>query len=275
MSFDSIAKALSSGLSQFSFADFVDIAIIAIIVYKLIVLTKETRAFQVIKGVAILFIAAGVSNILGLTTLKWILDSVLASGIVVIVVLFQPECRRVLEKLGRVNTIYKATSNTEAIDEIQRAVLSLAKRRVGALIVFEQRGGLSDIIATGTKINGAISAPLIENIFEPNTPLHDGAMIIKDGTIVAASCVLPLSDDMSIGRELGTRHRAGLGISSVSDSITIIVSEETGIISIAKDGKLMRYVDAKALRDLLESIFISDNESNVFGFKFKNKKEQK
>ena len=162
------------------------------------------------------------------------------------------------------------------VDELQQAVISLAKRRVGALIVIERRTGLGDIINTGTRIDGRISAPLVENIFEPNTPLHDGAMIIREGSIVAAACFLPLAEDIAVARELGTRHRAALGISSVSDSITIVVSEETGVISIARDGKLIRYIDSKALRDLLESIFVTEREGNTFTlFKRRAKDERK
>ena len=155
------------------------------------------------------------------------------------------------------------------------AILSLAKRRVGALIVIEQRTGLGDIIATGTRIDGVISAPLIENIFEPNTPLHDGAVIIRDGEITAAACFLPLAEDIAVARELGTRHRAALGVSSISDSITIVVSEETGVISFAREGKLVRYIDQKALRDLLESIFVGKENAgtlNIFKRRAKHEK---
>lgn len=139
----------------------------------------------------------------------------------------------------------------------------MARRRVGALIVIEQTVALGDIISTGTRIEGLISSSLIENIFEPNTPLHDGAVIVRNDTIVAAGCFLPLSDDVDIARELGTRHRAALGISGVSDSITLVVSEETGIISVAQDGKLVRYIDSKALKDLLDSIYQKDRSASV------------
>ena len=228
MSFDVLVKAITSGFTQIRLEDFVDIAIIAFFLYKLIILTKETRAFQLLKGIAFLFVAAIISETLQLQTLSWVLNSVLASGIVVLAVLFQPELRRALEHI-------KPEEN-EIVSEMQLAIMSLAKRRVGALIVIEQRTGLGDIIATGTRIDGIISAPLIENIFEPNTPLHDGAVIIRDGAIVAAACFLPLAEDIAVARELGTRHRAALGVSSVSDSVTIVVSEETGVISFAREG---------------------------------------
>ena len=281
MSFDVLVKAITSGFTQIRLEDFVDIAIIAFFLYKLIILTKETRAFQLLKGIAFLFVAAIISETLQLQTLSWVLNSVLASGIVVLAVLFQPELRRALEHIGRGKIFnngllqnFKPEEN-EIVSEMQLAIMSLAKRRVGALIVIEQRTGLGDIIATGTRIDGIISAPLIENIFEPNTPLHDGAVIIRDGAIVAAACFLPLAEDIAVARELATRHRAALGVSSVSDSVTIVVSEETGVISFAREGKLVRYIDQKALHDLLESIFVGKEAAgtlNIFKRRAKHEK---
>ena len=266
MSLDVLVKTISSGLSQFRWLDALDILVIAVLIYKLIQLTMDTRAFQVLKGIGILFLAAILSDFLQLRSLSWLLNSLVVSGIVVAVILFQPEIRRALERIGRGKLLSAEIFNrftpesTEIINEMQLAVTNLARRRVGALIVIEQQTRLGDIIATGTRIDGVISAGLIENIFEPNTPLHDGAVIIREGTIVAAACFLPLAEDISVSRELGTRHRAALGVSSMSDSVTIVVSEETGIISFARDGKLIRYVDNKALRDMLESIFIREKE---------------
>ena len=281
MSFDVLVKAITSGFTQIRLEDFVDIAIIAFFLYKLIILTKETRAFQLLKGIAFLFVAAIISETLQLQTLSWVLNSVLASGIVVLAVLFQPELRRALEHIGRGKIFnngllqnFKPEEN-EIVSEMQLAIMSLAKRRVGALIVIEQRTGLGDLVATGTRIDGIISAPLIENIFEPNTPLHDGAVIIRDGAIVAAACFLPLAEDIAVARELGTRHRAALGVSSVSDSVTIVVSEETGVISFAREGKLVRYIDQKALHDLLESIFVGKEAAgtlNIFKRRAKHEK---
>lgn len=279
LSYDELVKAITSGLSQFRWiTDTLDILIIAILLYRLIVLTKETRAYQVIKGVGILFIAAILSDTLQLQTVSWLLNSIVASGIIVAVVLFQPELRRGLEHIGRGELFYKnlfadlQQEETQIVAELQQAMLNLSKRRVGALVVIEQKTGLGDIISTGTRIEGIISAPLIENIFEPNTPLHDGAVIIRNGRIVAAACFLPLSEDFSVSRDLGTRHRAALGVSSVSDSVTLIVSEETGVISFARDGKLVRYIDQKALKNLLESIFVRKVESSVSILKRRNKK---
>ena len=254
MAYNVLVKTISGGIQQFRASDAVDIAIITVLIYHLILLTKETRAFQVLKGIGIVFIAALVSDVLQLVTISWLLNSLLSVGIILAVVLFH---------IGRGNLFSREffgsiidNGSEDTVREMHQAITDLAKRRVGALIVIEQRTGLGDIINTGTLIEGRISAPLIENIFEPNTPLHDGAMIIRNNEIVAAACILPLVEDIAVARELGTRHRAGLGISSVSDSITIIVSEETGVISMARDGKLVRYIDSKALRNLLESIFI-------------------
>ena len=187
-----------------------------------------------------------------------------------LVILFQPEIRRMLEKLGRSGKrlgkgLFDASEmrGSELVRDMHATLLSLSRRRVGALIVFEQKTGLGDIIGTGTRIDGLLSGALIENIFEPNTPLHDGAVIVRGSTLVAAGCFLPLSDDMSVSRELGTRHRAALGVSIVSDSITIVVSEETGAISIARDGKLMRYIDSKALKNVLESLFTQASAGSI------------
>ncbi len=281
MSYEVLVKTISSGLSQIQWTDLVDIILIAILLYRLILLTKETRAYQLIKGVALIFLGAIVSDTLQLSTLSWILNSVLASGVVVAVVLFQPELRRAFEHIGRGQLFVRETlstvvpESTQIVSEMQLAITNLAKRRVGALIVIEQRTGLGDIISTGTRIDGMISAPLIENIFEPNTPLHDGAVVIRSQTIVSAACFLPLAEDMSIARELGTRHRAALGVSSISDCIAIVVSEETGVISFAREGKLIRYIDDKALKDLLESVFLRERETALPFFLRRNKDEHK
>lgn len=256
-------------MSQFRIADALDILVIAVLIYHLLILTRETRAYQVLKGVGLLFIAALISDIFQIATLGWILNSVLTSGILVIVVLFQPEIRRTLEHLGRGKILSRSFFSRmqpearQTVREIQAAVMRLAKRHVGALIVIEQQTKLGDVVSTGTRIEGAISAPLLENIFEPNTPLHDGAVVIREQMLLAAACFLPLSEETGISRELGTRHRAALGISSVSDSVTIVVSEETGVISFARDGKLVRYVDERALHTLLESLFVKENTASA------------
>ena len=243
--------------------DIVDILVVSIIFYSLLRLIRSTSAARVARAILLLLAITLLTDVLNLYTLNWLLNKILEVGAIALIIVFQPELRRALEHIGRGNLFSREffgsiidNGSEDTVREMHQAITDLAKRRVGALIVIEQRTGLGDIINTGTLIEGRISAPLIENIFEPNTPLHDGAMIIRNNEIVAAACILPLVEDIAVARELGTRHRAGLGISSVSDSITIIVSEETGVISMARDGKLVRYIDSKALRNLLESIFI-------------------
>ena len=269
MSFEDILKALGSGMGQFGWNDFLDIVILTVLLYKLIVWTKGTRAYEVIKGVGLLFVCSVLAQFLSLYTISWILSSILQSGSIIIVlfILFTPEIRRVLERLGRsgkaISKLISEAGNMgveDLIDDLQNTILRLSRRRVGALIVFEQKTGLGEIISTGTAIEGLLSGALIENIFEPNTPLHDGAVICRGPTLVAAACFLPLSEETSVSRELGTRHRAALGVSAVSDAIVLVVSEETGAISRAQDGKLVRYLDNQALHNLLESIFLKQGK---------------
>lgn len=239
--------------------DYIDIAIIAILIYQLVKLTRQTRAIQVLKGLAVIIVASYASELMGLTALNWLLRSILNNGVIALMILFQPELRRALEQLGRTAKLDRSAQQDESeriVDEITQCLLRLSRRRVGALIVFEQRTGLKDITErSGTPIDSLISAPLLENIFEPNTPLHDGAVIIRGQRIVSAACVLTLSDNSAISRDLGTRHRAGLGVSENTDAIVLIVSEETGIISMARGGRLTRHLDADALRRQLREIY--------------------
>ena len=279
MSFEELLKTLGSGLGQFGWNDFLDIAILTVLLYKLIVWTKDTRAYEVIKGVGLLIVASSATQVLSMYTLNWLLGTI----IIVIFILFTPEIRRVLERLGRSGKAIGKLINEagtmgveDLIDDLHKTILRLSRRRVGALIVFEQKTGLGDIISTGTAVEGLISGALIENIFEPNTPLHDGAVICRGTTLVAAACFLPLSEETSISRELGTRHRAALGVSTVSDCIALVVSEETGAISMAQDGKLIRYLDSVALRHLLESIFLKKGVAGLsFGKNHSRRKEEK
>ena len=241
-------------------ADVLDILIVAFLLYELLMLTKETRASAVLKGLVTLVVASWVSDLLGLTALNWVLLNVVNNGTVVLVILFQPELRKALEQLGR-GAIHKTAVSADLeesghiVSEITSCLLTLSRRRVGALIVIEQRIGLKDIIETGTSLNSQISAALLENIFEPNTPLHDGAVVIRGPRIMAAACILSLSEGKGISRELGTRHRAALGVTETTDAISLIVSEETGTISVARNGRLTRHLDRAALEDLLLSIY--------------------
>jgi len=242
--------------------DIIDILIIAFIIYQLVLLTRQTRAIQVLKGLAVIIVASYLSEILGLTALNWLLRSILNNGFIALLILFHPELKRALEQIGLSTRLDRSSQQNESektVDEITQCLLRLSRRRVGALIVFEQHTGLKDVADTGTPIDSVISAPLLENIFEPNTPLHDGAVIIRQERVVAAACVLTLSDSSSISRDLGTRHRAALGVSETTDATVLIVSEETGIISMARAGKLIRHLDAEAIRRILREIYHEDH----------------
>ncbi len=246
-------------------ADFLDIFIVAFLLYELLMLTRQTRASAVLKGLVMLVLASWASDLLGLTALNWILLNVVNNGALVLVILFQPEIRKALEQIGS-GTIRKGghgsqQANRAVVDELIACLLKLSRRRVGALIVLEQRIGLKDVIETGTALNSDISAALLENIFEPNTPLHDGAVVIRGNHIMAAACILTLSEGKGISRELGTRHRAALGITESTDAISLIVSEETGIISVARNGRLTRHLDRAALEELLAPLYLNEEPS--------------
>ncbi|MBR3383309.1 MAG: diadenylate cyclase CdaA [Clostridia bacterium] len=268
MSLTDVFAAISTGLTQFRIQDLLEILILAFGLYKLMQLTTNTRSSQVLKGVGVLLLMLAVSNLLNLMTIKYLLNSFLVSGIVVVVVLFQPEIRRALERIGRfrLNIASRTTPSFEIVNQLCLAIENMSRRKIGALIVLERNTKLGDYVQTGTIIDAEITDALIENIFEPKTPLHDGAVIIRDERIYAAACVLPLFDDPNIARELGTRHRASLGISTVSDSVTIVVSEETGTISYAYDGRLTRKVDHDMLEELLNEHFNPQQDGKPFLF---------
>jgi len=242
-----------------SLTDIVDILVVAVIIYELLMLTRQTRGSAVLKGLVLLLLATWCSQLLGLTALNWMLMSVINNGALVLVILFQPELRKALEQIGRGALIEHRDDDGDdrqrIVDEIIQCMLDLSRRRVGALIVFEQKTGLKDVSETGTAVDARISAPLLENIFEPNTPLHDGAVVIRGTRVMAAACILTLTEGRGVSRDLGTRHRAALGISETTDATVLIVSEETGIISMAKGGKLTRHLDANSLRDILEGMY--------------------
>ena len=245
-----------------TWVDYIDICIIAFLIYQLVSLTRQTRASQVLKGLAVIIVASYASEVIGLTALNWLLRSILNNGVIALMILFQPELRKALEQIGRTAKLDRSSQRDESeriVDEITQCLLRLSRRRVGALIVFEQRTGLKDVTETGTAIDSLISAPLLENIFEPNTPLHDGAVIIRGNRIVSAACVLDLTKSSTVSRDLGTRHRAGLGVSETTDAIVLIVSEETGIISMAQGGRLTRHLDADSIRKLLREMYHEDH----------------
>ena len=239
----------------------IDIALVVCLIYLFFRMVKGSRTWQLVKGIALLVIATWVSDLLGLNILHYILSAIMNWGVILLIVIFQPEIRRALEQLGT-NKFAKffgmdkdiATRTKEDIYKVVIASTELAKSHTGALIVLERDIKIKDIINTGVEINGDVSPQLLVNIFTPNTPLHDGAVVISDNKVSAAACMLPLASDSDIARELGTRHRAAIGISKESDAIAVVVSEETGKISVAKDGTLI----ADVREDVLKKILISN-----------------
>ncbi len=261
--------------------DIIDILIVAIAFYKLFMLIRETRAEQLSKGIIALFVFTKISEWIELYTVYWILEKAMTVGVLAILIVFQPELRRALEYIGRSSFFTKSfieikdESLSQVVDEIVEAVASLSRQKIGALIVMERTTGLSEVVETGTKIDGKVSSDLLINIFIPNTPLHDGAVIIKEDMIKAAGCFLPLTDNTSLSKDLGTRHRAALGISEKSDSLSIVVSEETGAISIAESGSLARYLDTKTLTQILMDMYKPKDQKQIFITKWRRKDEQR
>ena len=261
-----------SGIAQFrvGWRDVVDIAIISYIIYRLIVLIRGTRAEQLIKGLGVLLIALVISNALGLRTISWMMQGIMTMGLIAIPIVFQPELRRGLEHLGRGRIFQRTTYSfgekefLDLLDELMRAINVFVKRRLGALIVLERETGLKEVVETGIKIDGIATAELIVNIFMPRSPLHDGAVIIRDDKVAAAGCFLPLTENPNLSKELGTRHRAALGLTEHSDAVAIIVSEETGVISLAHEGKLTRYLDEKTLYKLIQDLCVPKVETFTF-----------
>lgn len=274
-------EVIQTSIEHFTLLDILDILLVAVVIYSLLKITTKTRAIQVLKGLGIIIVVAQLCELMRMPTIAWLLNSVVNAGAVFIVILFQPEIRRALEKIGRGKIFDISFNNTnedfeQTIEAIQRAVLNMSKRKIGALIVFEGKTGLRDVIESGTVMDAAVSSELIENVFFPNSPLHDGAMIVKGGSIVAAGCFLPLSDNKQISNELGTRHRAALGISEISDAHILIVSEETGVISTAHEGTITRYLDRKALKKLLDEIYTGkEGTVKIIGNKLKRRGARK
>ena len=252
----------------------IDLAIVIFLVYCFFRVVKGSRAWQLIKGIVLLIVATWVSGLFNLKILNWILTGIMNLGVIAIIVIFQPELRRALEQLGT-NKLTKffgidkdiSTKTKEDIYKIVIAATELSKTKTGALIVIERDIKIQGIIAGGIPMNADVSPQLLVNIFEPNTPLHDGAVVISGNKIAAAACVLPLADDKDIARELGTRHRAAIGISKESDSIVVVVSEETGKISVAKDGTLI----ADVREDVLKKILISNVVTKRFAVEKKER----
>lgn len=279
-----IFKVIQSWFTQFilvmkssDIIDLLDIIIVAFIIYKLVQIVRQTRAKQIIYGVLIIVAAWAVSSWLDMIALHSMLNIVIGQGVIALAVIFQPEIRSALELVSRTNISLlgkKAksadfTAIESSIEAVSRACQSFQSTRTGAIIVFEHKTRLGDIIKTGTVIDADTTTELLGNVFYPKTPLHDGAAIIRDGRLYAAGCILPLTQNNNLKKELGTRHRAAIGMSENSDAVVVVVSEETGIISVAMNGKLQRDFNVVTLRELLSrellSDFADDDDRSIIG----------
>jgi len=247
-------------IATINLLDLVDIVIVAIALYKLYFMIKDTRALTLLKGLIVLLIITLVSKWLSLNVIYWLMQKTMTVVLVALPVVFQPELRRALEHLGRgrlfgSNTLLNKEETENLLNDITNAVTVLAKNKIGALIVLERETGLSDYADTGIKVDGLVSAEFLINMFIPNTPLHDGAAIIRGNRVLAAGCLLPLTEDRNLNKELGTRHRAAIGLTEQTDSVVVVVSEETGTISVARSGRLIRYLDTEELKQTLQPLF--------------------
>ena len=267
--------------------DVAEIFIISFLVYHIMVWVKNTKAWSLLKGVSVILVFLLIAVLLDMSTILWIAENVLSIAVIAMVVVLQPELRKALEELGRKNlisSILPIDTNKETdgrfsdktISEIVKACIEMGKAKTGALIVIEQEHRLGDYERTGIAVDGLVTSQLLINIFEHNTPLHDGAVIVQGDRITSATCYLPLSDNMELSKELGTRHRAGVGISEVTDSLTIIVSEETGKISTAYNGSLKRNIDADELKQQLIKVQNKTmEEKKILKWKGRSKNEKK
>jgi TIGR00159 family protein len=274
LSFDLIFNKFFQLIYRISINDVVDILIVAYLFYKILRFIKDTRAEQLFKGVIILLVATQVSGMLKLHTLYWILVKILEAGFILPFIIFQPELRAGLEHLGRNTNLYRFGTQAKSayelnvekvISEMLGAVYDMAGRKIGALLVLEGKTKLNEIVETGTEIDAKITKQILCNIFIPNTPLHDGAVIIRDGKIKSAACFLPLTQRKDLSKDLGTRHRAGIGVSEISDSLILIVSEETGHVSIARAGKIYRDVSKERLANILKNFYKNNSEEKGLG----------
>ncbi len=242
---------------NFGLRSAIDIIIVAVVFYQIYMLIKRTRAVQLVKGVMVLVIVSLLAKFFELTTISWLLDKLLQMFVIAIPIVFQPELRKALEQLGRGSFFTRhpiatgVNDSAQVAKELVHCTQVLSKNRIGALMVLERKTGVQDFVETGIKIDGVVSSEFLVNIFMPNTPLHDGAVIIRGDRVAAAGCFLPLSENPNIQKELGTRHRAAIGLTEITDAIAIVVSEETGAISVGIDGVLTRFLDEKMLQELL------------------------
>lgn len=249
-------------LKQIRWQDIFDIALVTIIVYRLLLILKGTKAAKMLLGLVVLLLVSFGSRYLELYTMDWLIQSFLSQLVIALIILFQPEIRRVLAQMGEARLFQSFTSAEEmrSIDEIVRAVVSLANRHIGALIVIEREISLNEYIEIGVPLDAKVSKELLLSIFHPTSPIHDGAVIIRNNRIVAAGCFLPIALETDLSKALGTRHRAGIGVTEETDAVVLIVSEETGNISIAIEGSLQTITNTNAIRDQLTKIFAKKRE---------------
>lgn len=270
----SMGRSWLSLLSRISLTNILEIIIISFVVYEILYWVKNTRAWTVLKGLVVICLFALVAAILHLTTILWILENITGIAVTALLIIFQPELRKALEQLGSQKIISNLLSfddgkvdrefSEKTVNELVRATFEMAKVKTGALMVIERNTSLKEIERTGIEVNGLVTSQLLINIFEHNTPLHDGAVVIRGNRVAAATCYLPLSDNMTISKDLGTRHRAAVGISEVTDSLTIVVSEETGRISLAENGQITRITDAESLSRALAADTEPEKQGNLF-----------
>ncbi|HEY5563612.1 MAG TPA: diadenylate cyclase CdaA [Clostridiaceae bacterium] len=273
--FSDLLGYVTNSIKVISPFSILDILVVTYIFYKSYMLIKETRAEQLLKGIILIGLIIPISNFLHLDMLMWLLNKTITIGVLSIVIIFQPEIRKALERIGRnafnERHIFDNDVMVEKlVSEICTAAEILSEERTGALIVVEQNTGLADIVDTGIKLDALVSSALLRNIFVVNTPLHDGATIIRDDRIIASGCFLPLTEESNINSSLGTRHRAAIGLSEISDAIIVIVSEETGIMSLAVNGRITRNYDRDRLKDIMIRIIKNRNKKRLtFGEKVK------
>jgi len=249
--------------------DVIDIAVVTFVIYRLMIIVKGTKAVQLIKGISVILISWFLSGFFGLKTLQFLLNQIITYGLLGIIIIFQPELRRGLEHLGRTSkffsrsTISDEDEQVRIVDALVSSAQYMSKRRIGALVTIERETGLSEYVETGIPLGSQITSQLLINLFIPNTPLHDGAVIVQQGKLAAAACYLPLSESGHISKELGTRHRAAIGVSEVTDSVTLVVSEETGGVSLAINGRLYRELDEESLRTKLLETIVKVEQTNT------------
>jgi len=276
---------LDTTIPRIGWTDLVEVIIIAILIYSILVWLKDTRGWTLIKGLIVIFVFIIIAYVLQMNTILWLARNASVVAITAMIVVFQPELRQALDALGRRNVLMKFLGagqqagvseqfSDRTINEIVKAAYEMGKVKTGALIVITRQDALEEFLLTGIEIDGIVTSQLLINIFEKNTPLHDGAVVVSGNRVMAATCYLPLTGSNDISKDLGTRHRAAIGISEVSDSITVTVSEETGKVSIAINGRLFRNVDAETAKRKLELAKPADNEEKKFLF-LKRKKTDK